>query len=344
MFEKAQLRDFKNRGITLSARYVVIVVSMLIMYFAYLNSCNAEDLYTLSGEYSSTSDDVDLYTAHFSYINNRRKYYWPYQESPSSTVDTGFLLNRYNGQTEGARFVGWEGLQSIGGQLSHSLYIKGGLGLHLLDVEGTVDDKSIVTYDVVAQFDPVEQLNINLSATKNYVYQLGVQPAGVQQLLYANQWQGGFEWYPVKTIRVIVSDSKWKLSDDNYRREKKFSVLYGISPDSPWIWAGVFHEILNFDEQKADYWTPEKFLNSGLMWESSFSISDSLTGTVAATISRIKEDEYPQGDGNSIFAGLDYKLMSEQVLRLGFRKINSSQGKSSWDERAFNLSINGSFQ
>jgi len=319
------------------------ICALLLVLLFCCEMANARDLYTIGAEDSSTSDDIDLTTFEISYINNQREHLWPYNESADSDWDFGFALHRYNGKANGTDFTGYQLEAVLGWRYSSSTYFGGKIGDHNLDVQSLDQQEDRTTYDFSALVGLADSFSINLGAADDYVYQFGLQPAGAREFLHAERWQAGFELRPIETVRVIGSGSLWELSDANNRHEGSIKMIYGISPGWPWIWAGVSYEQLGYDVKKPDYWTPEKFRSLGFEFESSFPLTENISGALSASISRIKEDNFPEGNGDSIFAGIDYKVIDDLTLRVGASRIHSKQESSSWSEEAYRLSLNGSF-
>ena len=81
----------------------------------------------------------------------------------------------------------------------------------------------------------------------------------------------------------------------------------------------------------------------GLEFESSIHITNDLSGSLSASLTRIKEDNNPIGKGGSILVGLDYKTTDIHTIRFEFSRILSSQQDSVWTENTYNLLLNGSF-
>jgi hypothetical protein len=80
-----------------------------------------------------------------------------------------------------------------------------------------------------------------------------------------------------------------------------------------------------------------------LEFESSFPIFKNLVGSLSGSLSHIKEDNNPIGNGDSVAAGVDYKLTDIVMLRAQASRISSVQRNSDWSETLYQLSINGSF-
>ncbi|MBE9525938.1 MAG: hypothetical protein IME94_03100 [Proteobacteria bacterium] len=304
---------------------------------------SAKDLYTVGGANSSSSDEIDLNTIQFSYISNRREQFWPYVESADSEWDWGINLYRYYGQATGTDFTGHHLEGVFGWHYSDKSYFRGTIGIHRLDVPSLDNQKDQKTYDLHAQFGITRNFYLLVNASEDYVYQLGLQPAAAREFLNAERWEAGFEWKPIESIRVSSTSSIWNLSDSNTRRENIARLLYGISPGWPWIWIGVSYEELEYDIVKSGYWTPASFRSVGLIFESSFPVSENLSGALSASLTNIKEDNNPEGNGGSITVGVDYKLTEIHTLRFEFNRILSSQQNSDWTENTYSLLLNGSF-
>ena len=317
--------------------------TLLVLLLVYCQTVHTKDLYTLGASSSSTSDNIDLDKIKFSYINNQREHFWPYLKSADSEYDWGVNLNYYDGQANGTEFTGQHIEGVFGFQFSEISYVGGSIGLHNMDVPDLNSQKDRGTYDIYAQLGLTSNFTLLFNIADNYVYQYGLQPAGTREFLNAEMRTAGFQWKPINTIRISGASSAWDLSDANTKKETKASILYGISPGWPWIWIGVSYEKLKYEMAKADYWTPENFRSVGLVFESSFPISENFTGALAATATNVKEDNNPKGNGNSLSVGLDYKLTKAHTLRLGFNRIVSQQEKSEWTEKTYSLSVNGSF-
>ena len=323
----------------------ILALSCLLLSLGFPGPAGAKDLYTAGFERSTTSDGNDLNTYTLQYLSNRRDHFWPYVNDADSDFDWGLLLHRYSGQAAGGNdFTGLQYEGILGWRYSQSAYFSTHFGSHRLDVPNENNAIDRFTYQVDALFTVTPKIKLNLHAANDFVYQYGLQPGGSNQFLNAQQWQGFFEWTPIPTIRINFSDSSWSLSDENTQHEYQVNILYGISPEWPWIWVGLNYDHLGYDETKTGYWSPNDFYSYGLVLDSSFPIYGNLTGAISGSLSHINEDTNPEGDGNSVFVGLDYKLTKTQTLRLGASRIRSVQNNSDWTENLFRISLNGAFE
>lgn len=315
---------------------------VFLLLAACCHDAGARDLFTIDASRSSTSDHIDLNRIQYNYSSNRRGHDWPYEEAADSDWDWGIGLDSYSGKAVDTEFTG-NRLQAMAGwRYARSGYIAVYGGAHQLDVPA-LDTQEITSYGVDAHLGITPAIKLGLTASDDYVYQEGLQPAGAREFLNAERWQANIEWGPVDTVRFAASGGAWNLSDANTRRESMVSLMYGISPEWPWVWLGARYENLKYDEARTDYWTPTRFRSLGIALESSFAISANLSGALSAGASRIREDDNPKGNGHYAVIGLDYKLTPRHVLRLGYHRIRSTQEGAAWLEQAYNLSVNGSF-
>lgn len=326
-------------------KYPVTQPSLLVLLVLFSNSqfSYAKDLYTVGVSSSSTSDNIDLNTLQFSYINNQREHFWPYKKTKDSVIDFGIDLHNYNGQAEGTDFTGqhFEGI--VGAQITDNAYIGLKLGQHNLDVPDTNSQQTRGTYDTYVHLGFKENITIKVNLADDYVYKYGLQPAGAREFLNAKMRTIDVNWKPIKTVRISFRRSKWILSDANTRYATNASILYGISPGWPWIWIGATYEKLEFDKVMPEYWTPNDFHAAGIIFESNFPIKENFTGGISASVTNSKEDNNSQGNGGSLNIGLDYNLTNTHTVRFNFSRIISQQKKSEWYENTFNISFNGSF-
>lgn len=314
-----------------------------LLFLGYSKIAYTKDKYTLQATHSSTSDNIDLDILNISYISNLREHFWPYLKTGDSVFDWGIDFHRYDGQADGTEFLGYQLEGIFGIQVTDISYVGLKLGSHSLEVPSTNSRKNQETYDLYAQLGISKKFIVNLNFSDDYVYKFGLQPAGAREFLNAEIRTTGVTWRPFETLRISAQRSSWTLSDTNKKHENKASMLYGLSPGWPWIWAGVVYEKLEYTQSKPDYWTPTSFRSTGLAFESSFPISAGLTGAVAATVTSFKEDSNSNGNGGSLDIGLDYEIIQSYILRLGFSRIISQQGKSDWTENTYNISINRVF-
>lgn len=315
----------------------------LMLLVLCIGPAGARDLATAGVTRSNTSDDIDMYTMYAKYMNNRRLHIWPYKEEASSSWDWGVTYHRYTGSADATDFTAYQGEVLGGWRFAQWGYVAGRFGKHRLEVPDMEEQEGRSTYELDARLGPPQTFVLTLHAADDYVYQAGLQPAGVREFLHAQQHKVAIEWKPVEAVRVIASGSRWELSDDNIRQESKLNLFYGFSPGWPWIWVGVAYETLHYHENRSDYWTPREFRSLGLEFESSFPMGDDVTASLSASLSRIKEDDFQEGNSGSVFAGIDYQPHQNFIFRFGLGRIRSQQEESTWSENTYRLSFNGNF-
>lgn len=317
--------------------------SILLLVVTGIQTARAQDLYTLGVNKSRSSDDINLQTWYFRYISNRREQFWPYEESADSDWDLGLEAYRYSGDTSNINFTGRRLMWKLGHRYSRNIYLDGKFGTHRLDVPDAGGTKDRLTYALNANIGLSPSFHLMANTADDYVYTLGLQPAGVLEYLHARKRGAGFSWRPAQRIRVSGATSLWNLSDSNSRAAHQLRFLYGISPTWPWIWAGISYEKLRYEHAMPGYWSPENYMAYNLEFESSFPIVKNLVGSISGSLSHIKEDDNPTGNGDAVAAGVDYKLTDITTLRAQASYIHSVQSSSDWSETLYQLSINGSF-
>ncbi|MEE9355118.1 MAG: hypothetical protein V3U75_05965 [Methylococcaceae bacterium] len=313
----------------------------VVACFFISGSCIAKDLYTLGTSSSRSTDDIDIKNIHLSYINNRREYFWPYEESDNRNIDWGFDYDRYYGKADNIKFVGNHLQGIIGKAISKSSYVSARIGLHSLNVPIQDSQDNRLSYEIFTDFGVSKKLNISLGIADDFIYQNGIQPAGVEEFLSAKKGRIALQWRPQDKLHISTKHSLWDMSDDNTRKQFNADMLYGLSTVKSWVWAGIAIEELQYENDREGYWSPKQFRSFGVVFESSVPVTDALSVGLSANWNRIKENNNPAGNGGSIYTGFDYKINSRYILRAGMSRIISSQGDSTWAENTYRFSING---
>ena len=286
-----------------------------------------------------TSDVFDRHELFFNYRNHRREFFWPWEEADTQDMDWGVDARLLHGSTTTDRFDGTRVLGTLGKQFSRAVYLEASAGGHQLRVRDQ-GEKTLTAYSASARLKPIDTLSLQLETAKDFVYQENVLPAGITEKLDARTTILGFAWRPVTRVRILGRSRHRTFSDDNASRQEILSALYGLSPDWPWIWAGVGGEQLEFDEQKSSYWSPEKFTAYGLRLDSSFPISERLSGGAGINLDRLSEDG-SHGNGGYYALGLELRLSRGLYLKLDASHIQSIQRGADWTENTYILSLAG---
>lgn len=286
-----------------------------------------------------TSDGYDRNEAFLEYRNHRREFHWPWIETETRTLDWGVAAKYLSGRVGPAKYDGERAMAMLGKRFTDAMYVEGWLGGHRLRPDGP-QDKTIGLYAAYARLTPAEGLTVHFDAERDFVYAENVLPAGVTDRLVARGHGAGGEWRPARRVRVLEK-SRWRdYSDDNHKRQHILNVFYGISPDTPWIWAGVGAERIDFSRQVTGYWSPVQFTAYGVRLESSFPITDRLNGSAAFNRDRLDEDGL-SGRGGYYALGLEVPLTRALFLKLDVSRVSSIQAGSRWTENTYVLSVAG---
>lgn len=286
-----------------------------------------------------TSDVFDRHELFFDYRNHRREFFWPWEEAETHDLDWGVNARRMRGSTITDRFDGTRVLGTLGKRFSPAVYLETSAGGHQLRVHGQ-GEKTLTIYSASAYLKPIDALSVHLETDKDFVYQEDVLPAGISAKLDARTTRLGLTWRPVNRLRILGQSRYRTFSDNNASHHNIFSALYGISPDWPWIWAGVGGEELEFDDQKTSYWSPKKFTAYGPRLDSSFPITQRLNGSAAINLDRLNEDG-SHGNGGYFALGLEVRVSRTLYLKLDASHIKSVQRGSSWTGDTYSLSLAG---
>ncbi|HKZ74028.1 MAG TPA: hypothetical protein VJ011_08185 [Steroidobacteraceae bacterium] len=297
------------------------------------------DLFQVGWLADETTDGFERREWLFTYRNHRRDMSWPWEESKAKDFDWGVDLRRNTGSSgddgfEAHRFAGM-----LGKRFSPGLYAEVWLGNHRLDAPSR--DASITTYEATVRLTAGDALDVRVQTGRDYLYREAFLPAGVTDLLAGRTHSVGLLWRPQPRLRAVGNVERRSLDDGNTGRRYAFSLLYGISPDWPWIWIGVGGEWLGYDEQRAGYWSPDDFRSVGVRLQAAFPLSERIEADASVNVDQLDESDIGTGDGQYLEAGLTYSLTPTLRLRLNAQRVNSLQAGDRWSETIYLLSLAG---
>src|SRR5688572_15443776 len=297
------------------------------------------DLFQAGWLTDETSDGFERREWRFSYRNHRRDMSWPWEESQATSIDWGVDLRRSSGAYGDGRFDAERVAGMVGKRFSPLLYAEMWLGNHDLDASGR--DESITAYEVTLRLTPGDALDVRAQASRDYLYAEAFVPGGVTELLAGRSQRLGITWRPHPRVRAIGDLERRSLDDANTGQRYAVSLLYGISPEWPWIWVGVGGEWLGYDEQRDAYWSPEDFRSIGVRVQAAFPLSARMQAEASLNFDQLEENELGTGDGQYLAAGLTYSLTETLRLRANAHRVNSLQAGDRWSETTYLLSLSG---
>jgi hypothetical protein len=106
------------------------------------------------------------------------------------------------------------------------------------------------------------------------------------------------------------------------------------------VWAGIGAQVLKYDKEVPDYWSPDRFTAYGLRFESSFPVYKRLAGSAAANLNRQSENG-TEGYGYDVRGGFQYRLYGQLYARLDMSKSKSIQQSSAWKSDNITFSLSG---
>ncbi len=300
------------------------------------------DLASLEFGAKKSSNDIQRSRAVFDYRSQRRAYYWPYVEFVDSSLDWGGQVFDESGTVESNDYTGRKAELFLGGRPTPYIYLEGRLGYHQLVSDTLTNDVSTTAIKLLGFYEVARGIKIKGEFQRDFLYASSVGVASVGEALTARTGMVGGEWQPVLPWRFLARSVLQKSSDSNTMRQNTLEALYGVSPEWPWIWSGVFVETLRFENKSEGYWSPQDFKSFGVKFESSFPINQDFSATAGFNLNRSQDRDEPWGTGYFIGAGIDYLFLNDYHLIVSVSRNESLQDESVWKEYAAQISIKGS--
>lgn len=306
-----------------------------------LPSAAERDIFNLGYATNRTSDDYEAHTYSFSYRNKRREWFWPWQESASHGIDWGLDMDRTKGDAGTTEFKAVHGQGTLGFYLTKGSYLQAQVGRHKLETD--TSERSITSRHVTAMFGLNRNFSLQLESGRDFIYTGGSVTGGITRQLTALDHTASFRWRPENRLRIQGQGGYRKYdetNEENIARNADISALYGISPSWPWVWAGIGAQVLKYEKEVPDYWSPDRFTAYGLRFESSFPVYKRLAGSAAANLNRQSENG-TEGYGYDVRGGFQYRLYGQLYARLDMSKSKSIQQSSAWKSDNITFSLSG---
>jgi hypothetical protein len=297
------------------------------------------DLFQGGWTSDSTSDDFQRGEWLLSYRNHRRDFVWPWEEAGATALDWGVDARDISGSLLSKHFEGRR-FAAMLGKLLRPMYAELWLGSDHLGASGP--SKDIFIYDGTLRFQPNSVLDIRVQSKRDFAYRDVLLPGGITDFLVLTKHGADVQWRPRPRLRTEANIEWRMLNDGNRARHYEGSLLYGVSPGTPWIWAGLGGEWLEYNRQVSTYWSPERFYAYGLRVDCSFSLSKRLEADLSANLDIEKEAHFRRNLGEYVDAGIAYHFASRWLLHLSVQLVRSQQVGHSWRQTTGLLSVAGS--
>lgn len=298
-----------------------------------------EDIFNIGGLTNKTSDNYERRELYLDYRNHQREFVWPWLEASDTSLDWGLSLKRLTGKVNDTNFTGERFVAMIGKRISPAFYLEGWGGTHRLVVDNAGTER-VSPHAIHIYATPNREFTVRVSNQHDYVYYENLLPAGITDRLAAHSSSLQVEWLPWENLRATWF-SRWRtFSDGNSSRNNRLNLMYGFATNVPWIWAGVGAEELNYADQRSNYWSPYKFTDYGLRFDSNMPLTERINLSLAVNLDRIKEND-KQGTGKYYSGGLEFKLTPRVSLFLTGNYISSLQSGSEWNEKTFQAYFSG---
>lgn len=303
--------------------------------------------FSFNAFHESTSDELDHNSLGLSYQNHRRDPHWPYPGEADAAWDLGLRANLCSGKTPYGHYSSFD----FFGEFSRKISEKANMGLEA-GMSRLSEDRGgsiIIPAGTLSAFIfPASFLSFEVMVFRKLA-NVDHRPGAVSTHLKEVGERLNIYSQPVERIRVIAQGENKNLSDGNQKRWSDFSLLYGVSPGTPWIWLGMGGELFGYtrntenDPVETRYWSPGRFISFGPRADIQIPIQGLLSLSIGANWNRLREGDLPWGTGYYLSPSLNYGSRENVLVSVYYTRISSKQGESSWSSNTFGLNALASF-
>ena len=245
-------------------------------------------------------------------------------------VTAGTNRDKYDGNEITAKF---------GKKLNDSIEAEINVGAIYLDNRRTDNRTNHTKYKAKIMTKPIANSTISLEHGDDLLFREAIIEDDSNRLLSGKTTKLSGTWRVAKRYIAEASTQHRKLSDGNASNHHRAAVLYGISPDIPWIWAGVEAQSLSYDQRKTNYWSPTEYEAYALVANGNFKVTKNLSVNVNGNINRTKEENHEWASGYSAGVGVDYTLSENTRIKADAIYLKSKREKVDWDSSRIGASF-----
>ncbi len=213
------------------------------------------------------------------------------------------------------------------------------VGAVYLDNHRTDKRKNHVKYKARVSAKPTGNATVSLEHSDDFLFKEAIITDDENQLLSGKTTKLSASWRVSRRVIAEGSVQRRKLSDGNASRHKRAALLYGISPDVPWVWAGAEVQSLSYDEKKNNYWSPTDYKSYALIANGNFPVSKKLSVNVSGSVNRTKEAGQTWASGYTAGVGADFSLNQNSHVKADAMYLKSTRDGVDWDGKRVGVSF-----
>lgn len=291
--------------------------------------------------YKKTSDHIHFRTQDIEYLTYRSDLTYPYADEGDSGRGYCVEAKHGSGNSQSDPFsmsvLKWRYISKKNENFNWSV----SEGLHTLkNEEAGGPSATLMSINLNSQWQFSKLQFLQLQFNHDWKYTDLSLPGSLDQFLKSDRLDIFFFLRPHHRTRVIAPVTIEEISDNNRKFQFNPQVLYGVLPDTPWLWVGLGAEYLSNRNPGVGYWSPSKFIAFGPRFEfaTPFGSSDwSLNSAFA--LNRLKEENNSFGRGVSSSVSIQKGARDQTHVGVSYYKISSEQSGSDWHEVGAKLNI-----
>ena len=163
--------------------------------------------------------------------------------------------------------------------------------------------------------------------------------SSTQNLAQGPFWGANILYKPAKRWHLNYTHRSAYLNDSNTRSDDDASVMYGLSPDWPWIWIGAGYYRLTDSNTTNGYWAPRVFSSYGPRVDISVPLFGAFSASLGLNYNWYNDIDFGSGIGYYGVAKITHGSYGSRQISLGVESIDSKQEASRWTSTAILASV-----
>jgi hypothetical protein len=158
---------------------------------------------------------------------------------------------------------------------------------------------------------------------------------GTPDIFYGQQFDAQVMYRFLDSFDLSANHRALFFADNNQGHKNEIQLMYAAARFPHWILVGLGGEVLSFNNNSPNYWSPRQFRAWGPRVDISYTLMPKLNYFLGGSYNFFKEDDFPSGTGFYGRTGLQAGDRNDWTVSVFLERNESTQNGQMW----FNDSI-----
>lgn len=296
----------------------------------------SKDVTFISGQRSKTSDDIEFKNFQILYDSAPIDLFWPYKTQNSKQRPFGLEAQRFEINGPNISFSNTLIATRKGLFLGPNTWLNTQVGYFYLDAEGSSDLQKIQA-KLDFKYKYLEKLFLSATADRGFLFSSVIPLNGTPVIFYGTQVDAKVMYRFLESFDLSANHRALFFEDNNQGHKNEIQLMYALARFPHWILVGLGGEVLSFNNNSPNYWSPRQFRAWGPRVDISYLIQPKLNYFLGGSYNFFKEDNFPSGTGFYGRTGFQLGDRDDWTISAFLERNESTQNGQMWFNDSFGL-------